>query len=171
MHNSEFLCIVRPTALTPDDTAQYILEAQNRATGQKSLKPFTSDTVAYVSEIAGGNARKVVRLCYHAFQAANDAGTDVTRAMLREAAREQFELTTTEDVSTEISRTIDLNGWLFEAEKLFGESAEGTRVDFWIPVGDKGAGCAIMISRSLLHESEVGDLADRIEAGAGYTIV
>lgn len=155
-------CIVRPTGLTPEDTAKYIREAQKRANGRERLKPFTRDTVTYVSEIAGGNARKVVRLCYHAFQAAERMGTDVTRAMLRETAREQFELTTTEDVSTEISRAIDLNGWLFESEKIFGEGETSTEVDFWISVGDKGAGCAVLISRSLLYESEVEDLAKRM---------
>lgn len=154
-------CIVRPTALTPDDTAQYIREAQKRAGGRERLKPFTRDTVAYVSEIAGGNARKVVRLCYHAFQVAERVGTDVTRAMLREAAREQFELTTTEDVSTEISRAIDLNGWLFQADMVFGEGETSIQVDFWIPVGDKGSGCAILIARSLLYETEATELAER----------
>lgn len=155
------LSIVRPTGLSPSDTEQYIREAQKRATGRERLKPFTKDTVAYVSEIAGGNARKVVRLCYHAFQAAVNSGTDITRAMLRETAREQFELTTKEDVYTEISRTVDLNGWLFEANKIVGESK--IKADFWLPVGDRGSGCAIFISRSLLHEQDTNALIDKIQ--------
>lgn len=157
------LSIVRPTGLSPDDTAQYIREAQKRSTGRERLKPFTNDTVAYVSEIAGGNARKVVRLCYHAFQVASNVGTDVTRAMLRETARDQFELTTKEDVYTEISRAVDLNGWLFETNKSFGKEKSRVKTDFWLPVGDSGSGCVILITRSLLHEKEVIALAKQIE--------
>jgi hypothetical protein len=154
---------VTPSPLTPEETEQYIREAQLRATGAAHLEPFTPDTVSYLTEIAGGNARKIFRLCYHMYQAATLAGTKVDRAMIREVAREQFEVTTTEDVVGEITRVIDGHGWRFQRDQTFdgAEPKKDSRVDFWLPVGDDESGCAVLLARSILQESEAKALAER----------
>ena len=145
---------IRPSPLTSDETVHYIREAQRRVLGRERLKPFTRDSAAYIAEITGGNARRVVRLCYHAYLASSESGSEVTRAMLREVAREQFEHVTQEDAATEIIRCFDSNGWLFEQEKLLGPSTS-SKVDFWLPVGENGWGCIIELTRSLLHQNDV----------------
>ena len=152
-------CLVRPTALTASDTLRYIEESQRRISGGSGIKPFSRDVVQYLVELAGGNARKVVRLCYHSYQIASSKNTDVTRAMVREAARDQFELSTNDDVQSEVTRIFDSNGWLFESEHSFGTSKRSPRANYWLPIGDQGAGCAIIIGRSILHADEARRLA------------
>jgi Cdc6-like AAA superfamily ATPase len=152
-------CLVRPTALTVSDAIRYIEESQRRISGASGIKPFSRDVVQYLVELAGGNARKVIRLCYHSYQIASSKNTDVTRAMVREAARDQFELTTTEDVQSEVARVFDASGWLFESEHNFGTSKRSPRANYWLPVGDQGAGCAVIIGRSILHPDEARRLA------------
>lgn len=155
--------VVHPSPITAEEIERYIGEAQRRGLGQDTLEPFTRDTVEYLSEIAGGNARRVVRLCYHAYLAAQMAGTHLTRPMLRQIAREQFELSPAADVVTEITRVIEARGWLFERDKAFKLKAK-TIVDFWLPLGDASIGTAIFLSPSILQEADVSALVERNES-------
>ncbi|MFG2000880.1 hypothetical protein ACGFNU_17215 [Spirillospora sp. NPDC048911] len=149
-------CVVRPSALSVEDTRGLILDSQERAFGERTLAPFSEETLGYLVELAGGTARKVIKLCYHAYQSATAAGTPVTPAMIREAAREQFELTSRDDVRAEIARVLDRGGWLFEADHV---TDGNVRADFWVPHGD--GGCAILITDSVLTRPEANVLAER----------
>ncbi|GAA2610438.1 hypothetical protein SMC26_24560 [Actinomadura fulvescens] len=164
-------CVVRPSALSTEDTRGLILDSQERAFGKRTLDPFSEETLGYLVELAGGTARKVIKLCYHSYQSAVAAGTGVTQAMIREAAREQFELTSRDDVRAEVTRVLDRGGWLFEAGHVSGD---GVRADFWVPQGDGGAGCAILITDSVLTRPEANVLAERarrLRAGAGRGVL
>jgi hypothetical protein len=101
----------------------------------------------------------MVRLCYHAYLDAVKIGSTVTRAMLREIAREQFESASTEDITAELTHLIEARGWLYEKDKVLGSSESKQPVDYWLPVGEDGAGIAVFLSRSLLQEEEVQALA------------
>lgn len=158
--------IIRPSAVSSSEIAEYVREANKRATNTDSLHPFTDDTIDYLSEIAGGNTRKMVRLCYHAYHIATTSDSSVTRPMLREIARDQFESTKTEDVTAEISRLIEARGWLYEKGKVFGTKKSKRTVDFWLPIGEEGAGIALWVTRSVLQESDVSDLVKRISTVA-----
>ena len=114
-------CIVRPSRLSGDDTVRLIKEAQKQEFGTEKLDPFSRETAQYITTIAGGNVRKVLRLCFHSFHAAALANSPVNSAMIREAARDQFELSSTEDILSEIGRVINQRGWAYEQNKSFGE--------------------------------------------------
>jgi type II secretory pathway predicted ATPase ExeA len=154
---------ITPTPLTVEDTAAYIEQRQVHARGVKELKPFNRQVIAYLVRIAGGNARQILRLCYLAYErAAMEKTSELTAAMIRETAREQFEVVTKEDVTIELAHVIDSNGWAFEQDKVFGKGEETTHVDFWLPVGEDGSGCVVMITQSLLHPQEVAELVARL---------
>ncbi|WP_327345017.1 hypothetical protein [Streptomyces europaeiscabiei] len=142
-------CQVRPTALSFTDAKQYIRQSLGRENGD--LAPFNDDSIAYLVELAGGNARKVIRLCYHSYAASALAGADLTRAMVREVAREQFEISSPDDIRAEVTRLLDNNGWAFDSAK---QLSADVIVDYWLPVGKTGNGCAIIITQSVLHEHE-----------------
>ncbi|MGW4757282.1 hypothetical protein [Streptomyces chartreusis] len=144
-------CIVRPTPLSYADVKDYIRLSLARESGD--LTPFNEDSIAYLVELAGGNARKVIRLCYHAYEASMRAGANLTRAMLREVAREQFEISSPDDIRSEVTRLLDSSGWTFELGKQLSEDPPLV-VDYWLPVGQAGSGCAVLITQSVLHEHE-----------------
>ncbi|WP_446039344.1 hypothetical protein [Streptomyces sp. SID1121] len=144
-------CLVRPTALSFVDVKDYIRLSLGREA--EDLSPFNEDSIAYLVELAGGNARKVIRLCYHAFEASVSAGADLNRALLREVAREQFEISSPDDIRSEITRILDSNGWNFEVAKEVAEDPSVV-VDYWLPVGQAGSGCAVIVTQSILHEHE-----------------
>lgn len=154
--------IVRPGALTVDEIESYIREVHRRFADEDKLDPFTRDTISYLAEISGGNARQVLRLCYHLHQRALETGSDVTRAIVREVAREQFEVRVAADVEAEVARVLDVNGWRFQP-KWETDGQPRAMADFWIPVGTDGLGCYILVSRSLLTEHDV----DAVLARAG----
>ncbi|MFJ9917790.1 hypothetical protein ACIRSF_00670 [Streptomyces rubiginosohelvolus] len=189
-------CLVRPTALSAEDTRGYIRHALGRTGGHPGgghsagLGPFSEEVIAYLVELAGGNARKVIRLCYYAYQAAATAGTDITRAMIREVARDQFEASSPQDVRAEIVRVLDSGGWAFELNHRFetaGESGDsgssggprepGTAVDFWLPVGGEGAGLGIVLSQSILNDEEAlrvaaqGEAASAAASGPSFVVL
>jgi Cdc6-like AAA superfamily ATPase len=147
--------VVPTEGLTSDETLSYMREAMKRATGSTNLRPFSTSTGKYLNEIAGGNARKVIRLCHHGWRAAHVAGTEVTPAMLREVAREQFELSSPADVENAVIRVIDSHGWRLERDKTV---ADGVPLDFWLPIGGDGAACAVLLSRSILRDEEAEQL-------------
>lgn len=150
-------CKVRPTALSFADAKHYIRQTLERSNGD--LSPFNDDSIAYLVELAGGNARKVIRLCYHAYEASVSARADLTRAMVREVARDQFEISSPDDIRSDITRILDSNGWAFESPKTLRDEPRVT-VDYWLPVGQSGSGCAIQITQSVLHEHEAQVLVE-----------
>lgn len=155
---------IRPSNLTAKNVEDYISASKKRYSQGRGLKPFNRDVVTYVSEIAGGNARKVVRLCFHVYRQATEAGANATQAMVRAIARDQFEVSTTEDVSKEILRVIDANGWLHETEKAVGSGKKKTTIDVWLPVGENDEGCAIFVQNSILDSTTSKDLINSAKA-------
>lgn len=153
--------LVRPTSLSKEDTAKYIQAAQEAVNGKVRLKPFSLDIVQYIVEIGGGNARRILRLCHHAYRAATEASTDITRAMVRDVARDQFEVATREDIEALVSRLLNANGWLFTRGRKWDTKDAVAYSDFWLPVGDSGLGCSIVITQSVLHPVDAKRLAEQ----------
>lgn len=155
--------VVRPTRLSTANTLSYIEKSLNRTETADALVPFSEDIAAYITDLAGGNARRVVRLCYLAFRAASTARIDVTRAMVRSVARDQFEVLRPEDVEDMVVRILDKNGWPRERDKAFGKGKGMQRADFWIPV--QGAtGCGLVLAQSVLQEADLTRLLQRAKA-------
>lgn len=159
-----FATLVRPTALSFADTKAYIQHVLASAEGDgPDGDPFGDDVTHYLVELAGGNARKIIRLCYHVYQASLATGNPITRAMVREVAREQFEISAPDDVRADVARVFDGNGWDYARNRKLGDD-EASLVDFWLQVGKSTSGCAVLISQSVLHKADVEALLLRREA-------
>ncbi len=150
--------VVRPSKLSAADTVQYIEDISERMFGARSLAPFSTDTARYLTELASGNPRRVVRLSHRAYEIASRPGpevTDVTRAVIREAARDQFETATDDELKREIVRVLDRNGWRFETDVRMGSGKRKRHVDYWVPSGqDEREGCAVILTPSILQEGD-----------------
>lgn len=159
--------MIRPSRISARDVEKYIREANFRATGKRELSPFNTDVVAYLADIAGGNARRIVRLCYLAYVSSESSGAPVTEAMLRAITREQFENREPADVSAEIVRIVESHGWEFKREWPHTLSPE-ERPDFFVTVGEL-AGISIFVSRSILQQDDaerVSKVATAIKAAS-----
>lgn len=154
---------ITPTPMTVVEITQYIREVQKIGLGHAQLKPFSRDSIAYIAEITGGNARRVVRLCYLAYQAASVSGTQVTRASLRDVARDQFESAPQHNAAHEVARILDSTGWSYEKDAIL-DTRKTAKVDFWIPLADGQAGLIVILSRSLLYKAEVDETVARVAA-------
>lgn len=150
--------VIQPTRLTREDAIRYIEDSLEQVTGVRSLKPFSPDVAQYLADISGGNARRLIRLCFYAYQSAAAAGTDVTRPVVREVAREQFEIVRPEDVRSDVVRVLDRNGWQFDADVPLDSSKRRRKIDYWLPLGESG--CAIVLAQSVLQSAD----ADRLLA-------
>lgn len=145
--------IIRISALTGENTSEFISRTHQRALGRATLEPFTPDTVDYLVKITDGAARKIVRLCHHLYRKATDERTSVTDAMVRQVARTQFDLVGIESVRGEVRRVLDAQGLSYARDYQVGRDSH-SRVDYWIPVGDRGSGCAVLISESVLDATD-----------------
>ena len=152
--------VIRPTRLSGDDTRRYIEESQNRAFGSPKLAPFTTDSTAYIASIAAGNPRRIIRLCYLLYRAAGSQDVPITRALVREVAKEQFETFSIDDIANDLIGIFDRNGWLFERQKQLTKT-KTSRVDFWLPIATDGAGCAVVLTKSILDQAEARKFANR----------
>lgn len=148
---------IPPTRLTAEDAVRFIEDVNEKHTGERVMKPFTGDVAAYLADLSGGNARRLIRLCFHAYAAATAAETGVTRAIVREAAREQFEIISEEDLRRDVIRVINRNGWRYEENRISSDPKR--RIDYWIPV--KGGGCAITLAKSVLLPADAKNVSKR----------
>ncbi|MGC4749647.1 AAA family ATPase [Micromonospora sp. DT201] len=155
--------ITRMSALTGDDVRTFIRQTQLRALGEARLAPFTVETTEYLANLADGVPRRVIRLCYHLFQRAAQAGTPVTHTMVREVVRVQFDLANRQDVAADVRRVLTQDGWSYQRDHLVG-SMRDLPVDFWIPVEERNAGCCVLLTESVLKAEDVDELNGRVVA-------
>ncbi|WFE33476.1 AAA family ATPase [Micromonospora sp. WMMD975] len=155
--------IVRMSALSVTDVEEFIRRSQARTFGQARLAPFTPETVDYLTNLADGVPRRVIRLCYDLHQRATQAGTPVTHVMVREAVRVQFDLASRQDVAATVRRVLTQDGWSYQRDHLLG-SVRDLPVDFWIPLDEQDAGCGVLLSESILKAEEVDELHRRVVA-------
>ncbi len=155
--------VIWPTRLSGEDTRRYIEECQSRIFRSAKLAPFTMDSAAYIASIAAGNPRRIIRLCYLLYRAATKQRVPVTRALVREVAKEQYETSSADDVANDLVGIFDRHGWLFERQKALTK-AKGGRVEFWLPYGTDGAGSGVLITESILDDAEARRLVSRVKA-------
>ncbi|GGM47015.1 hypothetical protein GCM10011608_34750 [Micromonospora sonchi] len=153
--------IVRMSALTAADVRDFIRQSQARAFGQARLTPFTVETTEYLTNLTDGVPRRLIRLCYHLYQRAVQAGGPVTHLMVREAVRIQFDLASRQDVAADVRRMLTQDGWSYQRDHLLG-SLRDLPVDFWVPLDESGAGCCVLLSESVLKSEEVDELNRRV---------
>jgi hypothetical protein len=155
--------IVRPSMLTVADVRWYIEETQEKAFEVRSLEPFTEDSLSYLIYLTGGVARDIVRFCYRAYEYAAATGLQITPSVIMRIAHNLSPGTATEMVRNEIDRILSYQGRRTEHHWPLGNSPQST-VDFWVPVGDHGTGCAILLVNSVLEEQHVVRLQEQLAA-------
>jgi Cdc6-like AAA superfamily ATPase len=164
---------IRMSALSSDDVCSLITMRQQAVTGYAELRPFTRSAVQYLTELAGGNARKVIRLCYHAFEAAGRASL-VTNEIVAEAARNVLGLLSADGVARAAQRVLERDGWVYSPDHLLGDDREAT-ADFWVTFPDRSDGCAVIITGSIVTGEDANTVTRRAfalrQAVAGSQVV
>lgn len=155
--------IIRTSALTPIDVSRYIRQTLEHAFGEGRLAPFTQEVVAYLTTLAGGNARRIMQLCHHAYRHAAAENTTISHDIVGRAAREQFELLTTGDMRAEVRRVLDTRGWPFHPDHIPGDTPD-SKIDYWIPIGGDDAGCAVLLTDSVIYNRDLRTLERRVQA-------
>jgi KaiC/GvpD/RAD55 family RecA-like ATPase len=153
--------VVEMAGLTTDEVCSFIKLAQRARFGVDELAPFTRDSVRYLREITGGNARNVIRLCHDVYalvdderRAAGEPELTVTAEIVRRAARRQFGSPSAEDIEAIVRSVLDANGWNYLRKHVLGEHRD-TVVDFWVTFPDRESGCAVLVTDSVLDDAEV----------------
>jgi Cdc6-like AAA superfamily ATPase len=157
--------VVHMSALTAGDTREFIIESQ-RLSGPGRLEPFTPESVEYLVQLAEGVARKIIRLCYHSYRRAVEEGRPVTVDLVREVARTHTNVLGADDIRARVRTILGRDGWEHSTNHLLGPSPL-TRVDEWVYVGDRGSGCAILVTDSVLGGGDAEELSRRALAIQG----
>jgi hypothetical protein len=155
--------VIQPSALTASDVRWYIEETQARAFGYRSLEPFTGESVDYLIYLTGGVAREVLRFCYRAYDQALASDEEITPAVIQRIAHNLAPGGGKEMVRDEIARTLSDQGRLADRHRPLGDSPLSV-VDFWLPVGDRRGGCAILLTDSALEVQHVSRLEEQLAA-------
>lgn len=153
--------VVEMAGLTTDEVCSFIRLAQQARFGVDELAPFTPDSVRYLREITGGNARNVIRLCHDVYalvdeerRAAGDPGLKVSAEIVRRAARRQFGSLSAEDIEAIVRSVLDSNGWNYLHKHALGDGGDSV-VDFWVTFPDREGGCAVLVADSVLDDADV----------------
>jgi Cdc6-like AAA superfamily ATPase len=155
--------IVRMSPMSAAETRDYIERTQERAFGHRRLAPFTESTVEYMADLVDGTIRKIIRMCYFLYRRATAERGLVTEAMVRDVARTEFDFPSLGEVRKEVRRILESEGLRHERDYLVGTTMR-TRADYWITLPDRPAGCAVLLSESVLRSEDVVRLAGRAEA-------
>lgn len=153
--------IIEPSELERDDVLWYIKRTMESSQRRDTTEPFTPESIDYIVYLTGGRARDVVRLCYYAYEQASATGKEITRDVISKAARNRSRRGAHEMVRSEIRQLLaeqarnPSEGW------VFADIPEVT-IDFWVPMGDQGDGCAVLISDSILDPHQADAAAKRI---------
>ncbi|MDX8147349.1 hypothetical protein SK854_34930 [Lentzea sp. BCCO 10_0061] len=131
-------------------------------TAQGGLEPFTRDVVDYLVAIADGTPRKVIRLCHHLYRRWLADGSPITDELVREVARD-VGLFSSDDVEAATTRLLDAGDFSHLRHHFLGQAVE-TQVDFWVTFPDGTAGCAIVLTDSVLDTRDAERLTAKVLA-------
>ncbi|GAA3456557.1 hypothetical protein GCM10018962_83910 [Dactylosporangium matsuzakiense] len=147
------------------DIAWFIQQSQHRALGLDTLAPFTPEVAAYLADVTGGVPRRVIRMCFHLYRTAVRAGTRVDYAMVRSVLHEHFDGPAVPSAQAAVARLLGEGGHDYHRCYLIPANGVATPVDFWVSFLDgteRAAGCAVLITESVLKPEAVDDLARRL---------
>lgn len=160
---SRFDAVVRPSSLTVGDVQWYIEKAKERTLGKRELAPFSRESVDYIVHLTRGLARDVMRICYYAYEDATETGREITPARIRMVARYRIPNNDVERVRDDIEELLVEQGWPADRHRALGGAPEAV-ADFWIPLGDEGNGCAVLVSDSVLEDEQARRIEDQVAA-------
>jgi hypothetical protein len=146
--------VVKPSALAPEDIISYIRKANQKVTGKNIVKPFSTDSAKFIASITGGNARKVVRICYHAFQYSVLNDSQVNRQIIEEVAQEHFGGQLKEDVHSEVLQVLESRGWKFQPDKVFEKEEKEQKASFWLEISEDGEGITISLVQDVFSKED-----------------
>jgi hypothetical protein len=156
---------IHPSPLSEQDVRWYIAESQQRLERGRTLTPFTEESIRYLIYLTDGNAREVVRLCYEAYQEASATGREVTPSLLNKIARGQSSYGGAEAVRRIVEDLlVTYIGRPATARRVLTLPLGTVVADFWIPVGGNGAGCALLLSESVLEQARAEELRDKLRS-------
>lgn len=161
--------IVTMSSMSVADTIEFIRKSMDRAYGSPELAPFSEHTAEYITQLADGVPRRIVRICYQLQRRALDEQTSVTYAMVRDVIRTYFDLVSPQEVRSDIGRILTIEGRPFVRDHLLGEVPD-LPVDFWLPIGDGRSGCCLLLTEGVLKSEDVERLlrrADSVRTAAG----
>ncbi|HEV2783691.1 MAG TPA: hypothetical protein VGX25_30255 [Actinophytocola sp.] len=154
--------------LTVDEIHTFIKLSQQAEFGRAELAPFTHDSIRYLRDTTGGNARYVIKLCHDAFRVVDDLIRNtrnpkivVTPEIVREVARKQLGFLSANDIHNIVRVILDANGWSYIRDHLLADDPE-SRTDFWVTFQDRAGGCAIMVTGPVRDDADMAPLTRRI---------
>jgi Cdc6-like AAA superfamily ATPase len=149
--------VIDMSRLDGDEVRQLIEEIHRQSGGAACLAPFAEGAPDQIAKLTDGTARQVIRLCHRAYQIAIDEGSAViTEETIQAAARTPEGFPTVATVQQEVRRALNGQGLPFERE--YWHQGVARAVDFWVTVGSTGAGCAVILTDSVVGESDVREL-------------
>jgi Cdc6-like AAA superfamily ATPase len=144
-----------------DDIETLIQQSQLRTFGEAQLLPFTRDVSGYLAEVSGGVPRRVIRMCFYLYREAVLTGARVTYAMVRSVLHLHFDAPSMPTVQATITRVLTEGGNEFHRDYLV-PARFPVPVDFWVFSQEHPAGCAVLVTESVLKAEAVDDLAARL---------
>jgi Cdc6-like AAA superfamily ATPase len=125
------------------------------------LHPFTAEAVQEIVDLTYGNPRRIGLYCGRLFHNSIREGAQpatITAADVRRVASEYFSAGKKQQVTVAVQAALEAQRW--EHYRNYFVSAEpGSKVDYWVPVGDSG--CALFLADSVTERADAERLISR----------
>lgn len=152
--------------LSERDVRLLIEQTHRHAFGAARLEPFTQAAPTLLARLADGTIRQVIRLCHRSYQFAIEQEADrITEHTIQGAARTRDDFPTIDLVRHEVGRELDRRGLIYLRDRWIRSAAR--EVDFWVTNRAGEAGCAVVLTTSIVSESDARSLtalADAVRA-------
>lgn len=150
---------VELTGLSQTEVVDFVRRAYRARLDTDDLTPFTVDLLGYLRDTAGGNARKVIRLCHDVFRLADDAAARAgdedllaTDEMVLAAAAVDAP-----DAAGIVRRVLSAHGWTYQSQP---------EVDFFVTFPDRTGGVAVQLVATVRTAADALAAADRVSRAA-----
>lgn len=148
---------VEMSALDGEDVRRLIVATHRQVLGSATLDPFGPTTPDLIAKLANGTVRQVIRLCHLSYRLAiQESAGQITGDIVRRAARSPDDPPTLRTVLGQLRRHLTALGLSPQPDFWLPDAAR--KINFWITVGTRRAGCAVIVAPSVVTEADAGPL-------------
>lgn len=154
---------IKTEEITLTEIKSYIIKANEKVNGVKTIIPFSDKNIKDILEISSGNIRTIIRLLYHSGNWYIENQSPIDEKALCIILENAYGNSNLKGIHKGLAQLFISKGWLFEENKEY----KGIVIDFWLPsvLTHKDIseyGIEIYLVQNILSEEDYKEISNRM---------